>query len=619
MPLNAIQRVMAHHHDGPALFTAVAGSGKSTGICHNLEQKARQGYDLHKVIVTTFNKDAAMELRSRVASFYGAYLHHAPIGTSHSLFFRMLREQNYSFREVLTEMEAKIAVKKFLKKALEKKYKAGMDAEYLSAISYMKNHLCYPKKARKADVYNRYLAMRHFPASLAMPEDLFQDTWLHYEDTKVAAQKIDHDDMLLLCYVMFNNEPDILQFYQHKFSHLIVDEYQDTNEAQYQLFKALAAKHMNFMAVGDDDQAIYGFRGSKPAYIRRFKEDYPSAVHGTLEENYRCQAGVANAANILIAWNTDRYKKTIQPVKAFKVKPFVVECEDIMSEANFIADCVQGASAKLDDIACLTRTNGQQCWLEEVFLDRDIPYQVVEATPFYHRKEIQALLNYIEIARSGGERIDLIRDIANKPFRMMSGDIPNSWNRMDDLLHCWQGQKLHAELEYLIHMYNAGNTLQQMIAAIVDMPIMLGSWAKEQASLQSESNAYNNLVNMQAISANHTFESLQEKIKRVDEILVRNQKLVEKVAISTIHRAKGLEWEEVYIPGCNQNMMPHESSEDLEEERRLMYVAITRAKHYLTISYIRENDEGESLEPSQFLEEMADTLEYDVTTTGVPT
>ena len=113
-------------------------------------------------------------------------------------------------------------------------------------------------------------------------------------------------------------------------------------------------------------------------------------------------------------------------------------------------------------------------------------------------------------------------------------------------------------------------------------------------------------------------ESLKEKIKRVDEILVKNQSLVEKVAISTIHRSKGLEWEEVYIPGCNQNMMSHESSEDLEEERRLMYVAITRAKHYLTISYIRENDEGERLEPSQFLEEMADTLEYDVTT-GVPT
>lgn len=605
--LNDIQKVMAHHHDGPALFTAVAGSGKSTGIVHNLEQKAKMGIDLHRVIVTTFNKDAANQIRMRVEPFYGSYLDAAPINTSHAIFYRILREQGRFANKVTTEIEAKRDVKR----AIGKQYRPGDDALYLGAISYLKNHLCWHENIEKTDVYLRYMAMRSYITGLGLDEDLFGLVWERYEAEKIKREQMDMDDMLFKAYVLFKQRDDILSYYQRKYQYLVVDEYQDTNEAQYQLFKMLADVHQNIMVVGDDDQAIYGFRGSRPEYIRKFKEEYRGAVHETLEENYRSQAGIASAANRLISVNEDRYKKTIQPIKPFKVKPFIVEQKDTLSEANFIADCVEGTSFTLDEVAILTRTNSQQCWIEEVFLEREIPYKIVENTPFYSRKEIMAMLNYLKLSSERVPDVKLIKEIANKPYRKLGNDVINGWQSLDDVSANWQGQRLFQDIMFLKNVFDRRPSLDLLMTYIIETPIMLGIWARELASLQSDSNAYGNLMNLVTIAQKYTFDSFMEKVEQAAKTIEKNKTIKNKVAISTVHRAKGLEWEEVYIPGCNQGVMPHKSSTDLEEERRLMYVAITRAKHFLTISHIQVNLEGESQEPSQFLKEMEDTIEYD--------
>lgn len=603
MRLNSIQAQMAKIHEGPVCVSAVAGSGKSTGIICNLNHAyAEAGIPPGEIMVTTFSKDAAKNLKTKLEAIYGPLLNDAPIGTSHSLFLRMLLEQGVVERNVIPELAAKITIRK----AIGSAYKQGDEIDYLKIISFLKNSLAYYKPIPGTDVFDTYQDLVEVVLEpYGINSTRFHAVFEAYEADKEARSALDKDDMLFKAYCMLQTQPDTLALYQERYPRLIIDEYQDTNEAQYRLYRLMAQASRNIMVVGDDDQAIYAFRGSHPIYIQRFLEDYPDATHLTLAENYRSQSGVASAANALIAHNLVRIPKSIQPTKPFSMAPVHLFCQDERTEARFIAESVRRSPYPLDEIAVLTRLNAQQCWIEDAFNDAAIPYYILESTPFYARKEIQALIAYLHVIQGQGANISMIQEIANKPYRRISNEEANAWSQFSDLKNTTFGLRLHDDLKMLMDLYRKHDDLAMVLDKIINAPVWLSSWARSMSSVNEEPQALQNMEHFQELAHGEKIHTMLEKVGRITEGYKRQRRTSGRVAISTIHRAKGLEWEEVYIPGVVQGKIPHRSNPNQEEERRLMYVAITRGKN-VVISTSKATET-----PSQFLMEMGNTINYD--------
>ncbi len=610
MDLNPSQQVLANHHAGPLLVISVAGSGKTTAVIENLKNKHIMKTDLRRVMVTAFNKDASEEIKKRMTAFYPAAIHEhngLPVGTSHSLFYKILRDAGLRAKGIYQEWQAQ----KVLQEILGNRYKDGEDAAVYGSIGLLKNSVAYCEDIPGTDCYDNYRAMLPMVAeNCEVDQNDFDRAFVAYEKDKAEQQCIDMTDMLFKAYVLFMTQLETLIFYQHRYDHLIVDEYQDTNEVQYRLFKMLAAQHKNFIAVGDDDQAIYGFRGSYPKYILSFQEDFPEATMITMDTNYRSQEGVIHTANTLIAHNEERYDKKLNPTKPHVAKPYFVTVKDYEHEANFIAECIQGSGHRYGAIAILTRINMQQAIIEQALSMARIPYEVGDGTSFFTRKEIQTLLNYLHIARGGmNTNLGIIQDVANKPYRKFKAEEVNNWQSSYDLTYMADYDKRARDfcghINSLQVLANSGADMEAVFDYIISAPIYLGNWANKAAGLGGDTKptvVYLQLINL---CKGKTLDETIEMIEDIQKFYRNVSHNKEKVTLSTIHRAKGLEWEEVYIPGCVYEMYPHRKNIDIEEERRLFYVAVTRAKDHLIFSAPQD----EVVSP--FINQVLDTLDCD--------
>lgn len=610
MRLNPSQQELANHHEGPLLAISVAGSGKTTAVIANLRNKHQMGVDLRNVMVTAFNKDAAEEIKLRMASFYpmaGTENSGLPVGTSHSLFYRMLRDCGLRIKEIYRDWQAQSV----LQSVLGQRYKDGEERSVYGSISFLKNNVAYFEDIPGTDCYDNYMMLLpQVAAQCEVDPSDFTRAFAAYETDKNNKHSIDMDDMLFKCYLMFMQKPDTLEFFQRKFQHLIVDEYQDTNEVQYRLFTMLVKPHRNLIAVGDDDQAIYSFRGSYPRYIRHFKEDFPEAKIITMSENYRSQEGVVALANAVIQHNQDRYEKRLQPTKSHIASPYFVMCEDQEREAQFIANCIKASGYEYKDIAVLTRVNMQQAILEQVFSVNRIPYEVGDGTSFFNRKEVVTLLNYLRIAQFGFDvDMETIQDVANKPYRKFRADEVNSWHSFHDFEEFARfdkrGMEFYVQLEELHRMASKDANLVQIMDFIINKPIWFGSWANRNAGISADTKPTAVLSHLAHLSKAKTVSNLIYEIGAIRTFYRQTSKEKNKITLSTIHRAKGLEWEEVYIPGCFYEMYPHKNSENVEEERRLFYVAITRAKNHLILTSLRTEV------TSPFVEQVMNYLDCD--------
>jgi DNA helicase-2/ATP-dependent DNA helicase PcrA len=610
MKLNAIQEVMANHHEGPAAFFATAGSGKTTGVAENISRKLQSGIDPRCILATTFNKDACAELKSRVKRLFGGVADMVGIRTSHSLCFEIVRRYHNVRRDefLVNEYAAKKLIKDKIRAQRIYKYQQGDENDVMGAIGLLKNHLCWYEAVDSLPFKeNLNEVLPWVVGRVAIPEEIILACWKQYEEYKVNSATIDHDDMLFRAYWILMTNPDALSFYQKQFNYLIVDEYQDTNEAQYQIFKLLAAEHRNLMVVGDDDQSIYAFRGSYPRYIREFLKDYPDCVHVALDQNYRCQSGIVDAANTLIQVNGERYPKDIKAAREFVRKPIYVTCADERSEAKFIAESIGYTEYKYGDIAILTRLNAQQCWIEEALIEKEIPYFIVDGTTFFKRREIDACLKYLQLAAGGCEDMNLIQELANKPYRKIPNGEINNWRHTNDMHRMPMAYGYLQQLDVLESTFRENKgCMGTVLDVVINYPCNLHYWVKNDGKLSADNKAIQNLEAFMQMCKGLSYEELMAKVAKASTEQVKEvRKKENKVAISTIHKSKGLEWSEVYIPGCNQGILPHKHCEDIEEERRLKYVAITRARDLLFMTGHRDKD------ISQFVEEMGDAIDYD--------
>ena len=616
--LNEAQKEAVLTQNGPLLIVAGAGSGKTKVLTHRIAHLIYQGVLPDKILAVTFTNKAAGEMRERVSRLLNAKpcalnADNTPwIGTFHSLGAWILRREakiaGLAKNFVIFDEEDGLAIMKESIKELELDPKQFQPSRIKKTISRKKGGL------ETADDF----------ASEA--KDLFSKTlaqiWQTYDQKLKTNEGLDFDDLLVKTYFLFSDSPQTLAKYQERWQYVNIDEYQDTDQVQYRLANMLAQKHKNICVVGDIDQSIYSFRGADFRNILNFENDWPEAKIITLEENYRSHAPILNAANAVISKNFLRKPKTLftQKTGGDKIGIFAAESEN--DEAEFIAQKTEEFiknRVSPDEIAVLMRTNAQSRVLEEKFLERKIPYFVV-GVKFYLRKEIKDALAYMRAALNPKDSLSLKR-IINTPPRGI-GKVT--------MAKYLSGLALGAGEKERISAFE--KTLSGIKKSLLELP------TSKAVALTLKESGYMEFLNEGTEEDAMRLANLKEMVslaKKFDELppeegalkLLEEASLMSEqdtmagkkigVPITTVHAAKGLEFDHVFVAGLEDGLFPHSSigGEDeklrLEEERRLFYVALTRArkKVFLTLAFFRTIfGEKQANMPSRFLEDIPPEL-----------
>jgi DNA helicase-2/ATP-dependent DNA helicase PcrA len=613
--LNEKQKEAVIKSEGPLLVLAGAGSGKTRVLTTKVAYLILElGVSPSSILAITFTNKAAKEMKERIISMIGNIGYQIQISTFHSFGLMIIRE-NYSMLgldknfTILDSDDSNTIIKKICKdKGLDPKvYNPKM---IKNKISSAKNELLDSKG------YSKY-AFTEF-------EEEVVSIYEKYEEKLRLSNSLDFDDLLMLPIKLFKSHPEILQKYQERFKYVLVDEYQDTNEAQYILTKMISAKYKNICVVGDNDQSIYAFRGANYKNILNFEADYKNPSVIMLEENYRSTKNILNCANCIIKNNKERKDKNLWTSNEEGDKIKYHKANDEKDEASYVALEVlklinQGVSR--NDIAILYRTNAQSRNLEEAFLKNNIPYKVVGSFYFYKRKEIKDLICYLKLLYNIHDDVSLTR-IINVPKRGIGlKTIENLENKaLEKKTSMYNSIESGKELLFkntIEKIRNKQNelSLTELVDYILDetgMKAELESEKSIEADIRLE-----NLEEFKTITKHFeerdgsvSLEEFLEEISLVADI-EEHKDLTDVVTLMTIHSSKGLEFDYVFLVGMEEGIFPHSnsfsSSEDLEEERRLCYVAITRAKKNLCIVNARKRTifgQDNYNVPSRFVEEI---------------
>jgi DNA helicase-2/ATP-dependent DNA helicase PcrA len=626
--LNPAQREAVLTTEGPLLVIAGAGSGKTRVLTHRVAHLlAAHGVKPNEILAITFTNKAAAEMKERVERALGPIARAIWIMTFHSACGRMLRSEaerlGYKSNFTIYDQADQVRLVKACLEELERDPKRFVPRGIHSQISNAKNQLIGPDEyaSRVASFYDQTVA----------------DVYSLYQRRLFASNAVDFDDMLMLTVDVLQRFPEARAKWSKAFRYVMVDEYQDTNHAQYVLLKLLAGDHQNLMAVGDPDQSIYAFRGADIRNILEFERDFPNTKVIPLEQNYRSTNTILQAANHVISHNRERKEKNLwsdlgegEPVR-------VVETEDEHGEARFVAVEIaarieEGYSAR--EIAVVYRTNAQSRVLEDVLVRQGIAYQVIGGPRFYERAEIKDLIAYLQVIDNPADAVSLMR-IANRPRRGI-GDtsIARLVNYADGL-----GTSLW---EAMAHVEEAGlasasakavtqfrNVMESLMATATDASV-----ATIVEAVLDRSGYLESLEAERTIEARGRIENLEELIGVAREYddggeerslsgflqeisLYSDQDALRsdeddggQVTLMTLHNAKGLEFRAVFMIGVEEGIFPHARSieeNSLEEERRLAYVGMTRAKERLVLTHaLRRNLYGRSDAnlPSRFLDEL---------------
>jgi len=624
--LNPAQREAVAHEGGPLLIVAGAGSGKTRVLTHRIAWLIiEKGVSPFEILAITFTNKAAEEMKTRVAALVGPVARKMWVSTFHSACVRILRREavRLGFRSSFTIYDEADAVRLtgYVLRDLNLDSKRFPPRSIHGTISAAKNELLDPGAYadRAANPFERRVA----------------EVYAEYQRRLLAASAMDFDDLLSNTVALFHQHDDVLESYRHRFKHVLVDEYQDTNRAQNELVLLLGATHHNVAVVGDSDQSVYRFRGADIRNILEFEEAFPDATIVILEQNYRSTQTILDAANAVIANNLRRKPKALwsEAGRGAPITRYVAESEH--DEASFVAHEI-GRLHDLDkmawsDIAVFYRTNAQSRAVEEELVRRSIPYRVIGGTRFYDRREIKDALAYLRAVANPTDEVSLKR-IVNVPKRGV-GD--TSVGRVD----AWAASHGVSFADALVEAEPAGLTgralsgVRQLVGFLADLrgerdggggPGHLLERILDETGYRAELEAED------SIESAGRLENLEELLGAAREyadvdtfledvsLVADSDDLDEtsgQVVLMTLHTAKGLEYPAVFVIGMEEGVFPHlralSDPDELEEERRLAYVGITRAKQrlYLTSAWSRTLwGSTQYNPPSRFLREIPEEL-----------
>ena len=644
--LNEEQRKAVEQLEGPVMIIAGAGSGKTRVLTYRVAHLINQNVDPFNILALTFTNKAAREMRSRIENMVGAEARNIWIGTFHSVFAKILRFEGErlgypSNFTIYDTADSKNLIKAILKEEQldDKTYKPNL---VLNRISAAKTNLISANEYVKNDELFAEDRMSAKP-KLGL---LYQK----YSERLFRSGAMDFDDLLYWTNVLLRDFPDVLNKYQNRFRFIMVDEYQDTNYAQYLIVKRLAAKFENICVVGDDAQSIYAFRGANIENILNFKKDYPDVRTFKLEQNYRSTKHIVGAANHVIENNRDRLKKTVWTSNTegskIKVVRNLTDNEEGMSVARSIFETKMSEQAHDKDFAILYRTNAQSRAIEEALRKMNIPYRIYGGLSFYQRKEVKDLVSYFRVVINPQDE-EALKRIINYPAR---GIGKTTLDKVAVLANDW-GKDMWSVIsspEIRQSQFNAGTAkkLEQFVNMIASFQIELPKIdAYELGSkIATSSGLVRDLYADKSPEGVSRYENIQELLNGLkefveeqpgeDEVVDENDVKTlnqftqdialltdadkdtdsnsnNKVSLMTVHASKGLEFPYIYIVGLEENLFPSQlslsSRPDLEEERRLFYVALTRAEKQVSLSYAESRFRWGNMvysEPSRFIEEI---------------
>lgn len=630
--LNPKQKEAVLHTDGPLLILAGAGSGKTRVLTHRIAYLIDEcGVNPWNIMAITFTNKAAGEMRERVDNLVGFGAESIWVSTFHSSCVRILRRHienlGYTTSFSIYDSDDQKTLMRQVFKTLDIDTKQFKERSVLSAISSAKDKLITPEE---------FL----LNAGGDFREKKTGEIYKEYQKQLKKNNALDFDDLIVKTVELFQNNPQILDYYQERFRYIMVDEYQDTNMAQFKLVSLLASKYRNLCVVGDDDQSIYRFRGADIQNILSFENTFPGTMVIKLEQNYRSTQNILDAANEVIRHNFGRKDKTLWTANGEGDKILFKQFDTAKDEADFVVRQIRDSGYSYQDQAVLYRTNAQSRLLEERCIFYNVPYRLVGGVNFYQRKEIKDILAYLKTIANGVDDLSVIR-IINVPKRGIGATTigrvtafasEHNMSFYDTLKEAKQipgigkaAEKISrfiAQMEVFRAMaYSEEYSMKDLIDHILE-DTGYGEELQEEGEIEAQTRLENieELINKAAAyeedSEHPTLDEFLEQVALVADI-DNVDDTEDRVTLMTLHSAKGLEFPKVYLVGMEDGLFPgmmsimSDDKTEMEEERRLCYVGITRAKKELVLTAARQrmiNGETRWSKPSRFINEIPSNL-----------
>ena len=627
--LNEPQRQAVQHTEGPLLILAGAGSGKTRVITYRLAHLLlHKNIPAHNLLAVTFTNKAANEMQERLRHVAGAAAQKVTLATFHALGVRILRQQaahaGYRKNFVIYDQTDQLALVREIVKDRALDFAGHNTNELLGRISSAKNSGEAPAK---------------FLKQTNAEEMLFGDLYEHYLQRTRGCNAIDFDDILILATNLLEQNEEVRRHYQERFRYIMVDEYQDTNPLQYRFIRLLLGPHRNLCVVGDDDQAIYSWRGADPEMILQFEQHFAGARVIKLEQNYRAHQTLLDAANAIIRNNLRRKDKRLWSQQRSNVRIVLLQAENENDEAERIMNALMqrkmsDPAIRFADFAVLVRTNFQLRPLEEAARNAGVAYQLIGGTSFYERPEVRNCIAYLKLMRNPDDELNLKRALEFPKRGIGSATLmklheycqrarKNLFHAMKDAAQVGEMRPatLHtiAEFVQLVDKYRARYRQGAISAVTEDLIKEIGYIKAVEESVADEKAREAKVINVREFlgsvkrfeqnSEEPTLDAFLDRISLISDSDYLNEK-VDRAIFLTVHSAKGLEFPFVFLFGMNEGQFPSTrsiASGSVEEERRLCYVAVTRAQRELTVSFSTKRTrykEVLEMQPSRFIKEM---------------
>lgn len=587
------------------MVLAGPGSGKTTVITRRIEYLIRKcNVAPEEILVITFSKEASKEMRERFHKIDTCENAPVTFGTFHGIYFGVLKwAYNLNTESIFSEAE-KYKLLYHVTKQL--KLDVGDEKEFLQDLA-----------AEISNVKNKRIPIGEYQAACCENSE-FRKVYEKYEEERKATRKIDFDDMLVQTHELFVKRPDILCMWQKKYKHILIDEFQDINQVQYDVIRMLAAPEDNLFIVGDDDQSIYQFRGAKPEIMLNFLKDYPNARQILLDVNYRSTKEIVDGASRVIGHNQNRYQKQIKTINEQGMPIQVQALPSPTEESIYIIEEIKKAIQKgspASEIAVLYRTNTESRNLVETCLEYNIPFQIKEHfTNLYEHFIAKNLITYMKMALGDRSRNSFL-NIMNRPNRYIGRDsVETEEVSFENLQKYYEGQEWLQERikQFEEDLCIIGQMAPYGAIQYIRRGVGYDEFLKKYASRRNMN--LEDLNEVLSVIEEHAkaFKTIEEWFAYIEEYIDKLNRQKESnnnldaVRLMTMHSAKGLEFDTVFIMGANEKIIPYkkaEEMEEIEEERRLFYVAMTRAKKRLLISYTKEKS-GKQMSASRFIRDL---------------
>ena len=606
MKFNDMQQKAVVHRTGPCQVLAGPGSGKTLTVVNRIRYLIEEcNVRPEEILVVTFTRYAAAEMKSRLAALTGRKNLPVTAGTFHGIYYGILKwAYKFDSRNILSEEEKYQILRSVI---------SGQDLEVFDEEDFLRDIA-----EEIGRIKNNRLPLEEF-VSAKVDAGAFREIYRAYEERRKSLRKIDFDDMLVVCYELFRSRPDILAMWQKKFRYILVDEFQDINRVQYDVIRMLALPENNLYVVGDDDQAIYGFRGADSELMFQFLKDYPDAEQIVLGTNYRSTGNIVKNSLKVISHNKRRFQKKLTAVKDRGKCLHVQELKDPAEEAEYVADQIEqyiDAGNAAEETAVLFRIHTDARPLVEELIKRHIPFQIKEHLPnlydHFIAKDIQA---YLRLAMGGRERRDFLQ-VMNRPKRYIGRDsLPGAAVSFEDM------RKFYCDKDWMMDRIDQFEWDVKMLAKMapyaaiqyIRKRIGYDDFIRDHAYSHKVDRADLNDVLAELEESAKPFSSIEEWFRHIEEYtetlrLKERQKSMDQegVRLMTLHAAKGLEFDAVWLIEAVEGQIPYKKAKtdrETEEERRLFYVGMTRAREQLTVCYTKSKN-GKAAEPSRFVDEL---------------